>query len=83
MHLATTRICGSLQRRLKAIWNATLIKMIPRVSAEMVQSPSSRDSSVANRRVVLVSSGWVECKSGANIKALALSPGNPFVKQAF
>jgi hypothetical protein len=38
----------------------------------MLQSPSRRDSSVAKSLRRFVSSGWVECKSGANIKALAL-----------
>jgi len=37
----------------------------------MLQSPSRRDLSVAKSLRPFVSSDWVECKSGANIKALA------------
>ena len=53
------------------------------ISAEMVQSPYRRDSSATKSLRRFVSSGWAECKSGANIKALALLPGSPSMKQAF
>ena len=52
-------------------------------SADMLRSSSRRDSSVAKSLRRFVSSGWVECKNGADIKALAFLAGNPFVKQAF
>ena len=49
----------------------------PWVSADMLQSALVVTHRFANRRIVLTSSGWIECKSGANIRALALWAGNP------